>query len=272
MYGNKLYLSSTSIQLFKSCKRRFKYKYIDKVSSGQKITSKYMSYGQSVHTAIAQFNMITDENYRTLEILHKLLRKNWMRDGFNDIEEEKKFGNKALRILEGYFKNPQDVGTKNLIVEGMIKKDLDSQFVLTGKIDRAFINLDDKIEITDYKTGDTIEHPDEFTLDPQLAIYAVLAEHKLKQFPQTISYYYLSHNKKVVRNVEGSYAQAIKDYLMSIVEEIRNERHYPCSPSDYCERTCEYYNTCDAASGYTSTQIIRGLQEYSSKGGFVTVF
>jgi len=59
MAEGKVFISSTSINIFNTCKRRFKYKYIDRMPEIQRITNKYLSYGQSIHAALAQFNLIS---------------------------------------------------------------------------------------------------------------------------------------------------------------------------------------------------------------------
>lgn len=244
MGEGKIYISSTSINIFNTCKRRFKYKYIDRITEIQRITNKYLSYGQSIHSALAQFNLISDERYKTLDMLQNLLRKNWKREGYESIDEERKFGLKALKVLENYFKNPLDSGTKNLIIEEMIKKDLDDKFVLSGKLDKVILNSDNQIEVIDYKSGDVIEYDESMPIDLQLAIYFILTHHKLKTYPTYISYYYLSHNKKISKKVSETEFKIIENLINNILEEIKSETEYPCSPNSLCERNCEYFQIC----------------------------
>ncbi|WP_427340449.1 PD-(D/E)XK nuclease family protein [Caloranaerobacter sp. DY30410] len=99
MTTNKIYLSATSIKTYLSCKKRFKYKYLNKIDIGKTISNKYISFGNSMHMALADYNMITDESYKTLDILHNLLRKNWIRDGYSSIKKEKEYGQMGLKLL-----------------------------------------------------------------------------------------------------------------------------------------------------------------------------
>lgn len=178
MKSKKLILSDTSIKTYLTCKKRFKYRYIDNIDMGNKVTSKYISFGNSIHMALADFNLITNESYKTIDVLHDLLRKNWISKGYDSIDEEKDFGLRGLKMLSRYFENPLDVGTENLIIEQMIFKDMD-KYTLCGKIDKAYIREDGIVEILDYKTGKTIKPIDKI----QLPLYLILAEEKLGYFP-----------------------------------------------------------------------------------------
>lgn len=242
MINKKLFLSYSSIKVFLNCKRRFKFKYIDKITAAQPISGKYISFGESIHKAMGQFNMITDENYRTLDNLHILLRRNWVRKGYDTLEEERSFGIKGLEMLTNYHHDPKDVG-KRLIIEEMIKKDLNNGFVLCGKLDAAFSRSDDLLEVTDYKTGCSIDPIDKL----QLSIYVLLTSERLGQYPQVISNYYLAHNDKSEMLVDEDYIEQSYQFINTICENIRIENDYPCTPTPYCERNCEYYENCEAA-------------------------
>ena len=197
MAGYRLYLSSSNIQVFLSCKKKYKYKYVEKVNTNSKIQSKHLSFGNSIHAALAQFNMLTDKHYRTEGNLHTLLRKNWKREGYASIEEEREYGLKALDMLSNYFNNPQDQGQKNLLVEEMIRKDMDGKFILSGKLDKVYVREDGLLETIDYKTGNTIEA----LTGIQMPIYILLTHEKVGRFPDVISYYYIAHGKKIEQSI-----------------------------------------------------------------------
>jgi len=71
MNNNKITISHSSIQVFHNCKRKFKHKYIDRLQSQQYSSNKYMSFGQSVHTTLAKFNLLKNSEDKTLENLHE---------------------------------------------------------------------------------------------------------------------------------------------------------------------------------------------------------
>lgn len=266
MNNNKLYLSYSSIKVFLGCKRRFKLKYIDKINTANPVTSKYISFGESMHKAIAQFNMITDENYKTLDNLHTLLRRNWIRKGYETLDEERSFGLKGLEMLTNYHRDPKDIG-KKLIIEEMIKKDMHNGFILCGKLDVAYSRSDDLLEVTDYKTGYTIDPID--TL--QLSLYVLLTIERLGQYPQVISNYYLAHNDKNEILVDKNYVEQSKLFIQAICDDIIQENDYPCTPTPNCERNCEYYHSCEAAKN-KSQIIISQLQESLADSASGSIF
>lgn len=266
MTNKKLYLSSTSIKTYLTCKKRFKLKHIDKLSIEESTTSHYMSFGNSMHMTLADYNMIADQKYKTLEVLHNLLRKNWISEGYSNIEEEKIFGQKGLEMLTNYYDFPQDHGSKNLIIEKMIFKDCDS-FTLCGKLDKVYEDDSGEIEILDYKTGQTISGIDQL----QLPIYLILAESRLNYYPSKISLYYLTHNKKITQSVDESLITRSTNHVLDICSKIANETSYEACPSSYCSTNCEYYETCEEAKD-ENIMVINSLRELSQAGKLSTVF
>ncbi|MTI69177.1 MAG: PD-(D/E)XK nuclease family protein [Firmicutes bacterium] len=233
--------------MFKTCKRKFKYRYIDKIKPSTQSSSKYLSFGQSIHKTLSKFNKITDKNIKTLNNLHNLLRSNWIREGYRDKDEERDFGLKALKILTNYFNNPLDKHKKVLITEKMIYKDM-GEFILCGIIDKGFLRSDNKLEITDYKTGGIVTHSNDFQIDLQLPIYVLLAEEYLSKYPSIVSYYYLLHNKKIDREINNENINAIIEALWKRFNEIKNKNTFPCNPNEYCLSSCEYSSICEEAT------------------------
>ena len=238
--SSKLYLSATKIKTYLSCKRKFKLMYIDRLTSGDKKTSKYLSFGNSMHLALADFNRLDDE-HRTLDNIHDLLRKNWIREGYSSREEEREFGLWGLDMLTQYFKEPKDIG-KNLIIEEMIYMDV-GDFILCGKIDKTFSTDDGEYEVVDYKTSKTIAPIDNI----QLPIYLLLTNYKLKDYPNKVSLYYLSENKKVTNDVDKSFIDNSTKDIFNICDDIMREDYFEPTPNSYCKSNCQYYEICDEA-------------------------
>jgi len=237
------------------------------LKSNKESSSKYLSFGNSIHTTLAQFNHITTQEYRTLESLHKLLRKNWIRDGYESREEEREYGLKALEMLENYFNEPRDQGKKNMLIEEMIRMDMGGKYILTGKLDKVYLREDEKIETTDYKTGNTIEVFNKL----QLPIYILLTKEKTGHYPDIISYYYLVHNKKIEMEVTKELIDEVVHMLGNIYEQMSAEKEYSCSPSEYCENTCEYFENCNEAKD-TDAIMISLLRELDHEVAINTIF
>ncbi|WP_202709472.1 RecB family exonuclease [Sporosalibacterium faouarense] len=238
--STNLYLSKTSISTYLNCQRRFKYKYIDKINPKQKITNKYMAFGNSMHLTLADFNKLTENKYRTIDNLHNLLRKNWIRDGYDSRDEEREFGLWGLEMLTNYFKNPQDKGSDNLIIEEMIYLNKED-YTLCGKLDKVYKNENGTTEILDYKTSKSISSIDNL----QLPLYLMLAKSKLGYYPSVVSLYYLAENKKISKEVNESFIAKCTNDVLSLCDEIISKSEYECRPDAYCESKCENFNVCD---------------------------
>lgn len=258
----KLHLSNSSLQMFKTCKRKYKYRYVDRIDPSEAVVSKYLSFGQSIHKTLAKYNRIRNEDEKKLDVLHNLLRNNWIREGYQDRDEERDFGLRGLKILTNYYYDPLDKAKKVLMTEQMIKRDMDGEFILCGVLDKGYVREDGKLEITDYKTGSNIVHSEDFTIDLQLPIYVLLFEEIMRQYPSTVSYYYLVHKKKIEREITPSNVKQIIEYIWSLYEEVANEDEFPCSPTSYCATSCEYADICEGARNDDSnTDISKELEK-----------
>lgn len=234
--------------MFLTCKRRFKYKYIDKLQGVEVAPSKYLAFGNSLHTTLAKYNSLTQAEHRTLENLHKLLRANWVREGYKSLDEERSYGQKALEMLTKYYLEPHDQGVQGLGIEKMVRMDVNENFSLCGKVDRIIRRDDNSVETLDYKTSSTIKSIDNPLEDLQLPIYTLLTEHLLGAYPKYVSYYYLVPNKKVTQIIDSNSIQHSIGKLLSVFEEIRNEEVYDYSPTTYCAKNCEYHEICEGAN------------------------
>lgn len=238
--SNKIIISHSSIQAFHNCKRKFKHQYIDRLKSPTLPPNKCLSFGQSIHTALAKFNLLENIGDKTLENLHGLLRKNWIREGYESRDEERDFGLRALEMLKNFYHNPLDHGKRNLLIEEMVYLDIEGKFTLCGKLDKTYLRDDNAVETLDYKTGKYITPID--TL--QLPIYLLLTKEKLGCFPDTVSYYFLAHNKKVSSEVTETYIREALDFLWEVSNRILEEKKYHCSPSSNCKSNCGYFHHC----------------------------
>lgn len=231
--------------MFQTCKRRFKYKYIDKIRGVEVAPSKYLSFGNSMHTTLAKYNTFTLSEHRTLENLHKLLRANWVRDGYKTLDEERTYGQRALEMLTRYHLEPLDQGKQGLGIEEMVHMDINENFSLCGKVDRIIRNENDEIETLDYKTSATIKTINNPLDDLQLPIYTLLTEHLLGSYPKYVSYYYLVPNKKIIQPIDSNTIQQSIAKLLLVFEEVKNEEDYDYSPTPYCMKNCEYSKICE---------------------------
>lgn len=213
----KLLLSNTSINTFYNHKDSYKKKYIEKVGYQPK-KSKNLSFGNSIHSSLNEFNLL-DEKEQTLKALERLLNKNWITEGYNSTEEMLNNFIRAKNILSIYFKDRKDFG-KTLLSEEMVYYNVNNVLTICGKIDKVFINNDGKIELLDYKTGTTNNLMIDINTDIQLPLYIVLIKHRLNIVPDIISYYYLTNNNKISLEITEDVINICLDRLKSIIADM----------------------------------------------------
>jgi len=208
------------------------------------LKSKYQSFGISIHTALSKFNKISDDRYKTLDVLHTLLRKNWVNEGFSSREEEKCFGLIGLDILTKYYTNPLDIGKRNIFIEKSIKKKLDSDIILYGVIDKCIVRKDNLIEIIDYKTSFEIPSIADLNEDMQLPLYTLLCKEALGEYPSILSYYYLSNNVKLSKQITHNDIEYFKQLVWDIYQKIKSEKNFNPALNSYCFKHCKYSILC----------------------------
>lgn len=235
-------ISYTSISTFKQCRRRFKFKYIDKVYSNP-ISSPHLSYGCSIHNALSHFNKLPTEK-QTETLLLDLLKRHWISKGYESSTVEQRFYKDAEKLLKNYFQERRDIG-RIILNEDFLNHNINPNIVLTGKIDKLFINENNELELLDYKTGSAIVDENQLKNDLQIPIYFLLTKYKFNVFPKVISYYYLSPNVKISMHLTKEIMENGVINLKNAIREIVNEKVFECNPSNICSTSCEYYSQCD---------------------------
>ena len=215
--NKKILISNTSINTFYNHKEEYKKKYIEQVKSPTK-SSKNLSFGNSLHSSLNEFNLLNPEE-QTLIALERLLNKNWITDGYNSTEEMLNSFVRAKNIFSNYFKNRKDFG-KTLLSEDMVYYNVNNSLTICGKIDRVFINNDGKIELVDYKTGNNTNLMIDINTDIQLPLYIVLLKHRLNIVPDIISYYYLTSNSKISLEITEDVINICLDRLKTIIADM----------------------------------------------------
>ncbi len=228
--------------MFKYCKKRFKYKYIDKIKCNL-IKSHYLSFGTTIHNTLSEYNNLPSQ-LQSYESLTSLLKKHWISEGYDSLENEKVHFVKAQDMLLDYFNDRKDSGAV-ILNEEMIYRNINKNLTICGKIDRVYVNEDNKIEVLDYKTANSFSPIIDIYNDVQLPIYSLLLKYKLDTFPKVISYYYLNFNNKVSIDLDKKVIDYCLLQLKKVISEIYYESEFPCNPSSRCSSFCEYFTHCE---------------------------
>jgi putative RecB family exonuclease len=232
--------SPFSLNMFQQCPRQYKFQYIDHLGDIYRKARPYFTMGDHIHAALKDFLSVVPVTERNLPKLENLLREKWRRNrkGFNDKDDEKKWGEKALNQLRWFAQN-QDMSINPFMIEKNHRVELTDTIILKGRIDRVDRELDGGLHIIDYKTG---KMPSEIN-NLQLHIYALILSKQQHSPLKKASYLYLGVGKwQTIDLSEQDLAQATS-YVIDMVDKICREKEYPAIPNIFCWN-CDFLEIC----------------------------
>ncbi len=245
-------LSFAKMKDYLQCPKKYYFGYLDEfVKNNRKRfepRSADLTMGNVVHSVLAKYFEIPQQQ-RSLRILKDLLKNTWGKPkgkvgGFDDIEQEREYYKMALSMVE-YFYESQG-GDKHVLYvtdpesrEAYFKEEIDTDLVLTGRVDRIDAVGDNKLKVIDYKTGSKEE--DDF----QLMLYALITEKKFGKQVDEASYVYLKGEKEVVFSADKSTKQMTMEKTKVLANSINTDNEYVPRPSRMC-RFCPFIEFCPA--------------------------
>ncbi len=252
------YLSYSQIQAFLDCPFHYKARYILKIPTPATAS---LSFGSSIHLALKEFyETIKGENHvlsqdKLLGIALDKLKKNWIKEGYQNQVHEQKFFEKGSKFLNQYLNTQFDPQIKVLLLEQpfTVPLTLGSKFLkIGGKIDRVNQLPNGRIEIFDYKTGANVPTQKDVDSDLQLSFYALAAtsikDPPFGKGPQDIdlTLYYFDTQSKITTARSQEVLDLAKEKIFSYADQISHS-DFKCSGGLLCQN-CEYRMLCDPKS------------------------
>ncbi len=240
------HLTYSNLQMFDICPLHYKAKVIFNIPTP--ITS-VQSFGISLHTTLYDFyKTVLEGNTLNFSDCKKMLKRNWISDGYGSKKYEQERWLQANDILKKFYKTDCNPPIKPLAIELAFSFILKNGIKVSGKIDR----IDKKgkgIEIIDYKTGEDNPKADK-AHRLQLAIYALAAtrikDKILNRRPEniTLTLHFLEKNTKKSMTFSKEDLEKFENDLIEKVKEIENSE-FKCSKNVIC-KNCEYKILCSA--------------------------
>jgi putative RecB family exonuclease len=232
--------SPFSLNMFQQCPRQYKFQYIDHLGDIYRKARPYFTMGDHVHATLKDFLSIVPVSERNLLKLEDLLREKWRRNrkGFNDKEDEKRWGEKALNQLR-WFANNVDTSVTPFMIENNHRAELTTNILLKGRIDRVDKESDGSLHIVDYKTGKMPAQINQL----QLHIYALILSKKQDLPVKRASYLYLEIGKFQTIELTAQDLTRAASYVTDMVDRIRNDKEYSATPNIYCWN-CDFLEIC----------------------------
>ncbi len=237
--AKSMLLSPSKINCFTSCALKYRMKYIDRVPKEARPTPN-LSFDRSIHFALREFHENFEPGQFKKNPFRSIINKYWIRDGYNDAEEEERFKVRANMMLEDYFKSL--TGKEKPIMFEMSAKWSWNGVDTVVQIDRIDQLPDGRYEIIDYKTGKKV--PDERVIneDASLMNMYLAASQKWPGKIAKVSYHFLSNNKRYTLEPADADIVTHKTKMAELVSLI-NKNEFEPNKGALCA-WCEYYGPC----------------------------
>lgn len=231
-------LSYSSISRYLRCPLLFKFVNVDNLKERP---VSYFSFGSSLHSALEFFYGIKVPPPPSLEEVLRHYEENWIREGYDSVEEEKRHLEFGRQILSEFY----NLHIKDFRIPLCVEKDytLDLGGIkVRAKIDRIDRFNGTVVEIIDYKSN-----KDPITLDQlkdslQLAIYQMVVEKKLCVRVEKLTYYQLRTQTPIsTERYNDERITEVEETILNTAREI-GKGNFEARLNDYCP--CDFPHLC----------------------------
>ena len=250
--------SFSALNMYDRCPRQFYYARVLKLPTFGKAT---FTFGDVIHRTLKDFiESISDrQNLEQAELfgelgsqslsskqgslnsLYEIYEQNWVDEWYKDPKIKEQYYELGKEILKKFYEDFSKQKPRVKLLEQPFTIDL-KDFKITGRIDRID-DLDDGVEIIDYKTGkakDDKLKPDD---KDQLLLYQIASEECLHLKPVKLTYHFLNEGKKIDFFGTDKQKEALKIKWLGRIEKIMS-RDFSATPSPFVCPTCEYRDIC----------------------------
>lgn len=224
--------SFSKLDLFKQCKRKYKYRYIDKLSGDLILPA--LVKGKRVHSLLEHFGSDFKPDFKATE---------------SELQEVYDIYNRFIKSNLG-----KEILAPRSVREFHIKfdSDLKPTFLkpkFEGYIDR--VNVGDSIELIDFKTGKFKESQNY----DQLSIYATWFLQKYPKFKSVkLRYVYVEHLKE--NTMDFSDFESVKNKVLNTIKQIESESAFDRNITPLCDY-CDFKSICFKSFNDSELETIR---------------
>lgn len=253
--------SYSRLQKFQKCPGAFKLHYIDEVKSDFDTIEKFM--GATVHSALEAMHnsLMAGTNVRmqdAIDIFISLWKQKYnpkfvlcVRD--QDPMDYYKLGQECLKnYYLRYYPFPETTIENEMQVTFQIEG-----WKIRGYIDRL-TQVDDVLQIHDFKTGSTLPTKLEVKHDMQLTLYEIGIRQMMKwEGPIRLIWHFVRHDKEFVTQRTPDQIEFAKERLLKMIDEVEEAiemDHFPFRPNFMCD-WCEYAQTCETYKEYWENRL-----------------
>lgn len=235
-----LCLSPSGVLVFRQCRQRYKFLYIDKLGEQYGRPRPYFTMANHVHATLKDFLSVHPTELRTPRAIEKLLWRNWRRYriGFRNKADESRWAQKALAQLRAFVTN-HDVGVQPVMMEEAMEVEITPGLILRGRIDRIDSESDGSLHIIDYKTGNL---PDEIDWT-QLELNALIVSKRLPRPVSKVSYLYLGPSVTHSMSISPDILRRVHWDVLTMARKVRREKKFSPTLGTWCSG-CDFISIC----------------------------
>jgi putative RecB family exonuclease len=244
----------SKLAAYEDCPRRYRYTYVDRPVPPKGPPWAHNSLGASVHTALKNWYAVP-AGERVPAALPTLLRGTWVREGYRDLEQERRTYRRAVAWLESYVPI-LDGADEPLGVERVVATKT-AVLAFNGRADRIDSRpgpSGPEAAIVDYKTGRHGLDADDARGSQALALYAYAAQRVFRRPCRRVELHHLPTGTVAVHeHTEESLARQVaraEDTARDIVAAERAvaagadpDETFPTTPSARCG-WCDFRRIC----------------------------
>jgi len=239
------YLSYSQIEAFKNCPLQYYYRYVLRLPVPP---SHQQSFGISLHETMRDLYQRSVDGQKTTKVqLLKILKQNWLSQGYSSKQHEQNALTQARKYLTEFYNQAFDFKLKPLALESSFKIKLANDLWVGGRIDRIDQLADGSLEIIDYKTGSVMDQK-QANKSLQMTIYALAATNPgiYKQAPEQVklSFYFFDGQQKVTTTRTKAQLMTAKKEILDIRDQIQTSDFQ--AQSNYLCQFCDYKLLCPA--------------------------
>ena len=233
----KIHLSASAIDTYKSCPLKFRLSKLDGIP--QNASKPELIFGNIIHSVLQRFHEPKKELSK--DRILRLLDEEWKKDDFDYKVREERFKQQGIEILKQYCILVRSQPPNVLKREEKFSFDID-QITIAGAIDRID-RENEEISIVDYKTSKTSSSAKSSL---QLAIYCMyltqLNDKLIGGLPKKASLYFLRDNEKPVREhtFNSLELKVVEKKIKDVANGIRN-KEFHAKKGKHCD-WCDYKN------------------------------
>jgi putative RecB family exonuclease len=237
------FLSPSALERYRLCPLLYRFLYVDGLWRMSR-SSASQAFGTSMHAALREFYRLP-VGRRSLRMLLELLRRLWVRDGYQGKEQQQRERERAADALRAWYGR-----TDTTVVPHATELGLQAAWgdvVLKGRLDRldADPGSDRGLVVIDYKTGRRPVSQEAADADEALTIYAALVERRLGRPVTRMVLDYVVAGTQVVTGRPPEVLRRRLDEVLATAGRLRADQEFRPNPGPWCAG-CDLLRRCPA--------------------------